>query len=183
MNRARCEADGTAGANFMASIEADELGRLFDATAPALVLYARQWCDGPGAEDAVQEAFLTLARQSEAPNHPAAWLHRVVRNGVISAARNRKRRETRETRASRSESWFSAVDDRLDAQQAARSLAELEPDCREVIVARIWGGLTFEQIAALQGCSLTTAHRRYQAGLSQLHERLERPCATSRPTT
>ena len=44
---------------------------------------------------------------------------------------------------------------------------------REAIVARLWGGLTFEEVARLQGCSLTTAHRRYQAGLARLHARLE----------
>jgi RNA polymerase sigma-70 factor (ECF subfamily) len=166
----------------MAPIEADELARLFDTIGSALVLYARQWCDASAAEDAVQEAFLTLARQAEAPDQPAAWLHRVVRNGVISTARSRKRREARESRSSRREAWFSSVDDRIDAREAARILEEIEPDCREVIIARIWGGLTFEQIASLQDCSLTTAHRRYQAGLSRLHERLEQPCSTQETT-
>ena len=167
----------------MGTIGGDELGRLFDAIAPALVLYARQWSDRQGAEDAVQEAFLSLARQAEPPEHPSAWLYQVVRNGLISSARSRKRSKDREVRSSRTEAWFSAVDDRIDAQQVAQSLAKLEPECREVIVARIWGGLTFDQIARLQGCSLTTAHRRYQAGLSQLHERLERPCTTHEAIT
>jgi hypothetical protein len=48
---------------------------------------------------------------------------------------------------------------------------------REVIVARFWGGLTFDQIARLQGCSLTTAHRRYRDGLS----RLLGPCLLALP--
>jgi RNA polymerase sigma-70 factor (ECF subfamily) len=143
-----------------------------------LRLYARQWCAGPEAEDAVQEAFLSLARQSVLPDQVAAWLHRVVRNAALSAGRSRHRRKAREARASSGEAWFSAVDDQLDAQSATRLMAELELHCREVIVARIWGGLTFDQIARLQGCSLTTAHRRFQQGLAQLHERLERPCST-----
>jgi RNA polymerase sigma-70 factor (ECF subfamily) len=49
-------------------------------------------------------------------------------------------------------------------------------DEREVIVAHLWGGLTFEQIAAVAGCSSSTAHRRYAAGLSALRERLHVPC-------
>jgi RNA polymerase sigma-70 factor (ECF subfamily) len=36
--------------------------------------------------------------------------------------------------------------------------------------------LTFEEIARIQGCSLTTAHRRYQAGLARLKDRLEPQC-------
>lgn len=162
----------------MGSIEPELLGRLFDAHAAALWLYARQWCDGSDAEDAVQQAFLSLARQSALPDQAAAWLHRVVRNAAVSAARSRHRRLKREARASSGEAWFSSVDDQLDARSATRFLAELELDCREVIVARLWGGLNFDQIARLQGCSLTTAHRRYQHGLAQLQERLERPCST-----
>ena len=54
-----------------------------------------------------------------------------------------------------------------------RQLAELPLELREVIVARLWGGLTFEEIGQVVGCSLPTAHRRYQTGLAQLRERLE----------
>jgi RNA polymerase sigma-70 factor (ECF subfamily) len=45
-----------------------------------------------------------------------------------------------------------------------------------VVVARTWGGLGFEQIAELVGCSTSTAHRRYVAGLAALRERLEDAC-------
>ena len=31
----------------MGAIGPDDLGRIFDEHAPALVLYARQWCDTP----------------------------------------------------------------------------------------------------------------------------------------
>ena len=42
-------------------------------------------------------------------------------------------------------------------------------------MARLWGGLTLEEVARLQGCSTTTAHRRYRAGLARLQERLACP--------
>jgi RNA polymerase sigma-70 factor (ECF subfamily) len=62
-------------------------------------------------------------------------------------------------------------------------LAALDPELREVVVARTWGGLGFEQIAALVGCSTSTAHRRYLAGLAVLRERLEITCRTPTKTT
>jgi DNA-directed RNA polymerase specialized sigma24 family protein len=104
----------------------------------------------------------------------------VVRNGAIDASRQSLRRRRRERRAADREaapggSWFAATDDRIDAERASRLLADLDLETREVIVARLWGGLTFEEVARLQGCSLTTAHRRYQAGLARLHARLESP--------
>lgn len=167
----------------MGSIGPELLRRLFDAHAAALRLYALQWCEVADAEDAVQEAFVSLARQSRLPDDPPAWLHRVVRNAVISAGRGRRRRRRREARVSSGEAWFSSVDDQIDAQDATRLLDELLLEVREVLVARLWGGLTFDQIARLQGCSLTTAYRRYQDGLAQLHKRLERPCSTTTKTS
>ncbi len=157
----------------MGRVGPEILGRLFDEHAAALVLYARQWCES--AEDVVQEAFLSLARQRTAPDRVVPWLYRVARNGALAAARGERRRRKREARVSSGEAWFASTDDRIDARRAESLLTELEPDLREVIVARLWGALTFDEIARLQGCSLTTAHRRYQAGLTRLQERLERP--------
>jgi len=51
-----------------------------------------------------------------------------------------------------------------------------------VIVARIWGGLNFEQISEVVGASISTAHRRYEAGLKSLRERLKLPCLTKTAT-
>ncbi len=158
----------------MVRIGPELLGRLFDEHASALALYARQWSDRP--EDVVQDAFVSLARQPRLPDRVVPWLYRVVRNGAIAAARHDRRRRRREVLASGRETWFAAADDRLDAAEATRLLAGLEPDVREVIVARLWGGLTFDEVARLQGSSVSTAHRRYLAGLAQLQERLEPSC-------
>jgi DNA-directed RNA polymerase specialized sigma24 family protein len=68
------------------------------------------------------------------------------------------------------------TDDALDASAAAAALERLSVDEREVIVARIWGGLTFEQIAVVTGISSSSAHRLYIAGLTALRERLNVPC-------
>lgn len=155
----------------MAVIRPETLGHLYRQHAPALLLFARQW--GEGSEDVVQEAFVKLAQQTSPPEQVLPWLYRVVRNEALLTARGQSRRRQREARVSSSEVWFAAVDDQLDAQQAVQKLAELPLEQREVIVARLWGGLTFEDIAQLTGCALATAHRRYQAGLAELKERLE----------
>jgi RNA polymerase sigma-70 factor (ECF subfamily) len=157
------------------------LGRLYRQHAPALRLYARQWA--AGGEDLVQDAFVRLARQAPPPDRALPWLYRVVRNGAAAAARTAARRRRREQVASAPEAWFGAADDRLDAGEAARQLARLPLELREVIVARLWGGLTFEEVAQVAGCSLPTAHRRYQAGLAQLRERLEGPWTPNRLPT
>ncbi len=155
----------------MPAIEPDMLGRLYRQHAPALRLYARQW---PGSgEDLVQDAFVKLAQQVPPPERVLPWLYRVVRNAARAGHRAAARRRRREAQASTPEAWFTRTEDQVAAREAAELLARLPLDLREVIVARVWGGLTFEEIAQLVGCSLPTAHRRYQAGLTELRERLE----------
>ncbi len=161
----------------MSAVGPELLGSLFDEHASALGLYARSWTDAP--EDIVQEAFIKLARQKVAPDRPVAWLYKVVRNEAVAQSRSIWRRRRREALVSSGESLVSSPDDRLDAAHVSAMLQDLQAENREVIVARLWGGLTFEEIAKLQGCSVATAHRRYQTGLELLHERIE-PSWTAR---
>ncbi len=148
-----------------------DLARLIDAHAAPLVLCARQWCSEP--EDVVQEAFLKLADQRKLPDDAVAWLYRVVRNGALDATKLARRRKRRETAAARPVPWFKESEvDGLDAATAVAALERLPLEEREVIVARHWGGLSFEQIATVIGCSASTAFRRYTAGVDQLRERL-----------
>ncbi len=156
----------------MDSLSREVVIRLWDEHGDALVLYARQFCETP--EDVVQEAFLLLARQDTAVENPVGWMYRVVRNRALNAARGRRRQSRRESDvAARSDAWFeSTAADHLDATEAAAALQRLPIDEREVIVARLWGGLSFEEISRLQGASLSAVYRCYQRGLATLRERL-----------
>ncbi|HEY2881590.1 MAG TPA: sigma-70 family RNA polymerase sigma factor [Pirellulales bacterium] len=155
--------------------EPELLGQLLDRHAPALVLFARQWCATP--EDVIQEAFVRLAAQAQCPNDPVAWLYKVVRNGAISAARSQGRRRRHEVAAAeQAGQWFDERPEAaLDAQTASAALAELPADTRELIVAHLWGDLTFAQIAELVGSPSSTVHRKYQAGLATLRNLLGEP--------
>jgi RNA polymerase sigma factor (sigma-70 family) len=143
---------------------------LLDANGPALVLYARQWCAAP--EDVVQDAFLKLVAQRNPPRSAVAWLYQVVRNGAIDAQRSARRRQLREA-AVRPARWFVEPQvDGLDAAAAVTALEALPLDQREVIVARLWGGLSFEQIAEVSGTSSSTAFRRFDAGIAALRREM-----------
>lgn len=151
------------------------LGELIDGHAAALQLFARSWCAAP--EDVVQEAFCKLAAEQTWPDDPVAWLYRVVRNRAIDAGRSARRRVKREALAARPVRWFEETNlDGLDAVQAVAALERLSVEHREIITARLWGGRTLEECARLAGCSVTTAHRRYEAGLALLREMLGAPC-------
>jgi RNA polymerase sigma-70 factor (ECF subfamily) len=88
-----------------------------------------------------------------------------------------KRRQRRESAAARPVRWFVEPQvDGLDADAAVAALERLPTEEREVIVARHWGGLSYEQIAIVAGCSASTAFRRYTAGVEELRKQLEGSC-------
>jgi RNA polymerase sigma-70 factor (ECF subfamily) len=103
-----------------------------------------------------------------------AWLFRAVRNAAISAGRSRRRRERHEQRAAeKAAGWFEAdVGARLDAATAEGLLNRLPTPEREVIIAHLWGGLTFEEVGALVGVSSSSAHRLFVKGLEALRRQL-----------
>ncbi len=141
------------------SLNSDQLGRLLDNHAGALVLYARQLCDDP--EDAVQQAFMKLTTENPTPQSPLAWLYKVVRNEALAASRatNRRRRREQEVKQSQ-KSWFEPREgEAVDTQTAAAALAALPQDQRELVTAHLWGGLTFREIGEIVGLSDSAAHR------------------------
>jgi RNA polymerase sigma-70 factor (ECF subfamily) len=164
----------------MAVMNPEALADLVRQYAPALSLYAKQWCACP--DDVVQASFLKLARQTVVPDKPVAWLFRVVRNASLDAARAARRRAKHETHyAGNRGEWFLPPDDPtgLDARSAARALYELPEEIREITILHLWGGLTFEDIAKTVGGSASTCYRRYAQGLTLLREILHEPCPTT----
>lgn len=158
----------------------EELAELLDRYGGPLVLLARQWTDQ--AEDALQEAMIRLAGQIPPPDHPVAWLFTAVKNQARTHARAARRRDQHERQAvelrEQGAERFRQRGDALDLAELTEMLDELPPQQREVVVARIWGQLAFEEIAVLIESSISTAHRRYEAGLNALRHRMERekPC-------
>jgi RNA polymerase sigma factor (sigma-70 family) len=150
-------------------IDATSLAEIWDAHADRLLLIARS-IGGP-AEDAVQEAFMSLATQPQLPADPLAWLVRVTRNRLLQWHRGNRRRRAREAEACVA-AWFDcdllSVDRKLDARAVTASLQALSSPDREVIVMHLWGEMTFESIADVIGGSRASAHRAFTRGLQRL---------------
>jgi RNA polymerase sigma factor (sigma-70 family) len=163
----------------MPTVDATLIAEMFDRHASALALYASQWTTA--ADDCVQEALVELARQPVAPDNPTAWLYRVVRNRALNAARSARRRSAHERAAA--EAWptrRSAPSDPATTASIAESLAALEPEARQIVVLRVWGGLAWQEIAELVGGSKSAAQRHYVQALEQLRKHGEpRSCPTN----
>lgn len=149
-------------------VDAKLIAELFDRYAAALELYAAQRTSSP--QDSVQEAFIQLAQQPERPHDSVAWLFRVVRNHALNACRAEYRRVTHEAAAARRERKAS---DSHDLTELRDLLEQLPEDLREIVVLRIWGHLSWQEIAELTGGSRSATHRRYADALRQLRHALE----------
>ncbi len=152
---------------------------LFDRHAAALILFARQWCSSHAdAEDAVQEAFINCWRSQVKIEDPAAYLFTCVKHAALDQQRGTKRRWRREAIAGSQakrmkESCFvSAIEEQERTAIIEHHLAQLPQDQREVVVMKLWGGLTFRQIAGVLEASPDTIASRYRYALQTMRRLL-----------
>jgi RNA polymerase sigma-70 factor (ECF subfamily) len=172
-------------------IDPARLTAWFEAHAPGMVLYARQFLDrgdpsaaAQAAEDVVQEVFLRLVTLPAEPGNVRAWLYAAVRNAAIAAARSGARRRRREQGAARHKGggWFEpAPGDPIDAAAAQRALAELPPAQREIVVLRLWSGMTLAEIAGVTGSSVSGVFAQYRTALAAVRRTMgaQSPCRTT----
>lgn len=158
----------------MSHLTAEELGRLIDRYAGPLELFARQWTTD--ASDVVQESFMALITTNPLPDRPVAWLYRTVRNRALNSLRADRRREHHERQTAKEVTWIATnAMTAIESDELQAALALVPEDQREVIVARLWGDLTYQDIAGIIGTSVSTVHRRYEAGIENLRKRIMSP--------
>ena len=145
-------------------------------------------CKGAQCEDVVQDAFLRLAQKppslpSELGSDPdgerahlLGWLHTVTRNACMDLLRSETRRRTREEAVASTEATPGGLPDveAGDTREAvARSLEELPPDQREVLVLRLLGERSYREIAEVTGKKIGTVGWLVSVGLKALSQKLE----------
>ena len=155
-------------------IDPEQLGGLIATQAACVQLWVRSRCSS--GEDVVQEAFCRLATQDPPPDNPVAWLYRVCRNLAEKQRLSDKRRRQREDLWTRSATGSHTPADPLELEETLVAVRQLTDDLREVLVARIWGQLSLEEVGRLCGISTATAFRRYEAALKELRVKLELNC-------
>jgi RNA polymerase sigma-70 factor (ECF subfamily) len=146
-------------------IDAEKLEKLLTRYWPVLVA----WLGGARheAEDVVQAAFIKLAAEEPPPSNCVAWLFTVSKRLSINQHVSQLKRRSRESRAAAVPTCSADSAGEFELRELLNTLDDGE---REIVVARIWGGLTFDEIALAQGYSKASAWRLYQSGLSKLRQ-------------
>jgi RNA polymerase sigma-70 factor (ECF subfamily) len=154
----------------------DDWADWLDRHGPALVLLARSWVPmRADAEDVVQEAFVRFWKVRHRAADATAYLFGCVKRCALEWVRTRGRQVRREAAVARPEGepLFDGPLEQAERRSAVTAaLAELPEAQREVLVMKIWGGLTFPQVAAALGISPDTAASRFRYALDKLREPL-----------
>lgn len=141
--------------------------------------------NGPGAEDATQQALATIWRELPRlrdPDRFEAWAHRLL----VHAAYAEHRRRRREAPAGSltdgtTEDPYAAIHDR---DQLERGFARLTVEQRAVLVLQHYLNLSHDEMAALLEIPIGTVRSRLHGARGAMRAALEadaRPSASGRP--
>jgi len=143
--------------------------------APRFLLYARQLsrCEAD-AHDLVQESVVeSWGRQPDGTPPPIALVFATIRRRAIDLARTEDRRTDRESRVAEDTNhiWFdSGVEDRERDRLLQKAMSNILDIYREVVILKVWGELTFAEIAEALDIPANTAASRYRYGLEELRK-------------
>ena len=151
-----------------------------------LLMFARQQTRTEAdAEDVLQDAMLRLWRsgmietaENGVVEPSLAGAFTQIRRSAIDQARKNIRRANREDRALDMGEYSDIVwfEDSLEQDERAamieKELKALPDYYREVITLKIWGDLTFEEIAETLDIPMNTAASRYRYALEKLRRSL-----------
>ncbi|CAA9582805.1 MAG: RNA polymerase ECF-type sigma factor [uncultured Thermomicrobiales bacterium] len=157
---------------------------------PAYGLAYRILGERGAAEDAVQEAFLSVWRHAArfAPERGSArsWLMTIVHHAAIDRRRGRRGREQGDLPlddvafglAGKGDDPFAVAAAGLDAERIRQAMAALPREQQRAIELAFFGGLTHQEVAERTGEPLGTVKGRMRLGLRKLRVLLE-PAATA----
>ena len=157
-----------------------ELERLYDEHAQALFAFLLNFTRNESdTRDLLQDIFIKLARQPDllrGAREERAFLIRLAHNAAIDLMRRRGARDKyHEQFQGEPASVFAPAvdpDDQMFRAALSDAMGELPAEQRAVVHMKLWGEMTFEQIAETLDIPPNTAASRYRYGIDKLRERL-----------
>jgi RNA polymerase sigma-70 factor (ECF subfamily) len=156
-----------------------DIARLYDDHAQALFAFLLNLTrDEADTRDVLQEIFVKIARDENllsGVREERAFLIRLAHNAAIDLMRRRGTRERTKENFAEIISPFATTsdpDEKLFRDELSAALAELPAEQHAVAHLKLWGGLTFGEIAAALEIPPNTAASRYRYALDKLRDRL-----------
>lgn len=155
----------------------DAIRRIYEKYESDLLTLAANLLSEPnGAEDVVQEVFISFVQSADRfrlKGSLKAYLATCVANRARDYLRKNKRRKTvavveASQIASDLDEPVQLAANNEQLQRLSQAMTQLTYEQREVIVLHLHGSFKFRQIAELQNVSIKTAQSRYRYGLDKL---------------
>ena len=146
-----------------------EIEDLYRQHGPALLLFAIAVTgERSSAQDAVQQVFVRLLERGlGGVVHAKAYLYRCVRNAVLNSTKAHERNVALDEDTP----WFDVLNrDFTEELSLRRGLRALPSEQRQVVVLRVWCGLTYAETASLLEISANTVASRYRYALEKLRD-------------
>ena len=155
-----------------------ELGVLYERHHVRLLnFFMKMTGDRAISEDLVQESFIRILRYRESfrgeEGEFVMWMYRLARSiGIDHFRRSGQRRTTEldETMAGDDPSPHDLVETDQSARLLRRSMQELSPEKREVLVLHRYHFKTFTEIAEILDCTVSTAKTRAHRAMKDLRK-------------
>ncbi|MBX3440114.1 MAG: sigma-70 family RNA polymerase sigma factor [Planctomycetaceae bacterium] len=147
-----------------------------------LLRYAQRITGDPHrARDVVQETFLKLCREDAAAmdGRLAQWLYTVCRNKALDVRRKESRMSALAEPSlietdNREPAPDRTAEDRESTARILDCLDQLTPNQQECIRLKFQHGLTYREISAVTGLTLTNVGFLIHTGLKKIREKLNR---------
>jgi len=154
----------------------DDFRRLFEATYPSVVAYARRRTNSSAdADDVVAEIYTTAWKRSDAAlaaDVPLAWLYGVGLNVLRNRRRGADRHLRLVTEATSAAQTKPPIADPSEALIVREALGSLPDDDAELIRLIAWEGLSHSEAAQVLGCSTNAVGIRLMRARQRLDDAL-----------
>jgi len=131
--------------------------------------------DRAAAEDVVLDAMLAVSQLKQAPDNLPAYLYRAVRNKAINSSKLSKKFTSDAEYSDFIDNKSQSAEEQIFVSQVLKQLERLETNQQQVLIMKLFGDLTFEEIAEVTGNSPNTVASWYRRGLVKLKEHIHEP--------
>ncbi len=131
--------------------------------------------DRAAAEDAVLDALLAVSELKQHPDNLEAYVFRSVRNKALHQHKRAARFQSDAALSTFIDTSDQSADKQIFTAQILKHLEDLENNQQQVLIMKLFGDLTFHEIAEITASNPNTVASWYRRGLTALKEALHEP--------
>ena len=157
----------------------DAMGQLYDIYAVAIYKFVfYKTMHKETAEDLTSKVFFKVLEKLETFNSEKSsfrtWLYTVARNTVIDHYRTQKKNKNIDDvwDLSSKEKVDDIVENRMQLEKVQEALKDLKIEQREIVLLRVWQGMSYKEIAEVTGSTEAACKMSYSRSMKIVKENI-----------